>query len=155
MSIFLLAISHVAPSQVRELKLLKIISGNFSSRRTFTGAWIETIRCQSSFAKNHVAPSQVRELKQLFSNGNGTKQGSHLHRCVNWNILKNQLTLAYYCRTFTGAWIETHTLSLFPTSKIVAPSQVRELKLDVCFVDDIAGRSHLHRCVNWNRLIRF
>ena len=96
----------VAPSRVRELKHAIIDISNSDICRTFTGAWIET-------DKDVEYPVITM---------------SHLHGCVNWNnvfwskLFAQQVApsrvrelkpinppvpLSAFCRTFTGAWIET------------------------------------------------
>ena len=120
----------VAPSRVRELKLGVASQAQSLGRRTFTGAWIETFF--------------IFSLSCITS--------SHLHGCVNWNMMCIPARLAPLVapsrvrelkpkygassggageslrRTFTGAWIETRAVSA--ESGYIG--------------------SHLHGCVNWN-----
>ena len=141
------------------------------TRRTFTGAWIETRSANPSGRTASVAPSQVRELKLRLPTGTGCRKLSHLHRCVNWNPVQTVLRYWSNCRTFTGAWIETFAKRQSLTMREshlhrcvnwnafaavgslpgrVAPSQVRELKLCFSPSSSSPSASHLHRCVNWN-----
>ena len=74
-----------APSQVRGLKPADHTMIYFDAVRTFTGAWIETVKQEFDIEITRFAPSQVRGLKLLT-----IRRGLY-------NIV----------RTFTGAWIET------------------------------------------------
>ena len=76
-------------------------------RRTFTGAWIETLVVSPFALSNYVAPSRVRGLKQ-----------------VEWDVVNRSGS----SRTFTGAWIETTGIVAIPVPGVVAPSRVRGLK---------------------------
>ena len=98
-------------------------------RRTFTGAWIETIKIKylNFLSKSHLHGCVNWNSASLSAYGTGSK--SHLHGCVNWNIIKLVFNNTINCRTFTGAWIET----LFNSA------------------GSAAGSSHLHGCVNWNK----
>ena len=118
----------VAPSQVRELKQQCYSVSGFCRGRTFTGAWIETSIFSHYFWNSSVAPSQVRELKPWKPVTSTLSAWSHLHRCVNWNSVKDNPV----------------------TIPLVAPSQVRELKRLVRLGRFGTPSSHLHRCVNWN-----
>ena len=75
----------VAPSRVRGLKQFEKWAIENGYSRTFTGAWIETLKLCSTLQHEIVAPSRVRGLKQI--------------RPYYANQLQG--------RTFTGAWIET------------------------------------------------
>ena len=58
--------SPVAPSRVRGLKLLVASVFDAKSRRTLTGAWIETMKSLKDASCVCVAPSRVRGLKRYF-----------------------------------------------------------------------------------------
>ena len=144
------SLNIVAPLQVRGLKLILCINQRFffkshlyrcvdwnyqtlykmtaRKRRTFTGAWIETLQRVTRITQREVAPLQVRGLKLIL-------------------LLQIQLT---HRRTFTGAWIETFIRATPWEVAKVAPLQVRGLKLWSLetLLPPIA--SHLYRCVDWN-----
>ena len=80
--------------------------GHITTRRPFTGAWIETHTWDQS-ASHSVAPSRGRGLKHRLEG----------HFC------------AILSRPFTGAWIETAALCLPSLCANVAPSRGRGLKL--------------------------
>ena len=117
---------------MRELKLLCGCEQVSGGSRTFTGAWIETL--SNSCPK----PADT----------------SHLHGCVNWNVLflpvfhNRLLSHLHGCVNWnTGLYWTVNDV-------IVAPSRVRELKLIIVFLHSIIVLSHLHGCVNWN-FVRF
>ena len=80
-----------------------------SSRRPFTGAWIETNLPPPPLPHPIVAPSRGRGLK-LNTPPHPTSPGSG--------------------RPFTGAWIETYTSLMCLRESGVAPSRGRGLKLE-------------------------
>ena len=76
--------------------------------RTLTSAWIETCGVIWKWLNGVVALSRVRGLKrQVFIGLFARFARRTLTSAWIETILKNQLTLAYYCRTLTSAWIET------------------------------------------------
>ena len=118
-----------APSRVRGLKLVQ-------HRNSCTCCWFAPSRVRGlkpansslSSLSSKFAPSRVRGLKHAFIYS------------VPFFLL---------VRTFTGAWIETISLTpLLPASNPFAPSRVRGLK-PVFFVNLIClACSHLHGCVD-------
>ena len=118
----------VAPSWVRELKLVKECSTMRALGRTFMGAWIET----SSF-----------DLE-------GLNVVSHLHGCVNWNMSSWHGYRFTYCRTFMGAWIETNMSDLLES--LVGSHLHGCVNWNISVIAlGMFYLSHLHGCVNWNQ----
>ena len=120
------------------------------SSRTFTGAWIETKNDERRNWRYYVAPSRVRELKRQIV-PMGLKQSlSHLHGCVNWNGYTERNIEYKTRRTFTGAWIETHTNFIsfaLSTGRTFTGAWIETSSAKV--VEEVI-LSHLHGCVNWN-----
>ena len=73
----------VAPSRVRGLKPVAAFGASGASRRTLTGAWIETFNLPACLHTSIVAPSRVRGLKQLNIVVPFLSKMSHPHGCVD------------------------------------------------------------------------
>ena len=76
---------------------------------------------------------------------------SHPHGCVNWNTLEINYFRFDNRRTHTGAWIETLNEQAQGDAGLVAPTRVRELKLQQPYNNINLIESHPHGCVNWNQ----
>ena len=103
-----------------------MLQGQRPTRRTLTGAWIETGSSQAWDMATPVAPSRVRGLK-LEKLRPASSQGG---------------------RTLTGAWIETVVTFGSPMPTNVAPSRVRGLKLLGVHPVLNWATSHSHGCVD-------
>ena len=134
---------------MRELKQLILQIDEHHFCRTFTGAWIETNLncCNTRLNTSHlygcvnwnrvcnfyraiawVAPLRVRELKH------------HLYL----SILKN------YCRTFTGAWIETEDSDQSVLDAVSHLYGCVNWNPYLSSKSNKGSKSHLYGCVNWN-----
>ena len=75
--------------------------------RTFTGAWIETLMAPCTVVAATVAPSRVRGLKHVVTPaGVGCIGRTFTGAWIETLVLK-QMQQDGISRTFTGAWIET------------------------------------------------
>ena len=83
-----MTVSPFAPSRVRGLKLFYRGYCRQWQVRTFTGAWIETEVNNAHWLYTAFAPSRVRGLKLVHWILLSKRSGSHLHGCVDWNIIK-------------------------------------------------------------------
>ena len=164
-------IPAVAPSQERELKPRRSHKcASCRSRRSFTGAWIETTFYKKYAASNgsllhrsvnwnvsageieqtyDVAPSQERELKLITILVKRWISRSLLHRSVNWNFFSSLKKESKKVAPSKERELKP-LLRGRSTSVNVAPSQERELK-QLCPTWNLPGNgSLLHRSVNWN-----
>ena len=118
----------VAPSRGRGLKHSCVSSRYCSSRRPFTGAWIETRPVPAHAAAAFVAPSRGRGLKP---DPAGPAQDQHSVAPSRGRGLKPKLPEFLpdiLGRPFTGAWIETPASRNRSRPWPVAPSRGRGLK---------------------------
>ena len=96
------------------------------TRRTFTGAWIETPSVWNDVIIEFVAPLRVRGLKQCYPMEHGTIQ----------------------CRTFTGAWIETNMPCVAVCSKSSRTFTGAWIETYILQMIKINITSHLYGCVD-------
>ena len=137
---------RVAPSRGRGLKQLSSVRVfDVRRRRPFTGAWIETGWDATSSGGSIVAPSRGRGLKPAMpsfrtradgvapSRGRGLKHGK---TCHVWESV---------CRPFTGAWIETRSLTQLIYAQLGRPFTGAWIETTPGYVGDTgSAKSPLH-----------
>ena len=122
--------NRVAPSRVRELKqeYLWLYSQGLS-RRTLTGAWIETGLSEGSTETTTGRTLTGAWIETDNDNPGDTGNRSHPHGCVNWNM------------------------SRFAIGIIQGSHPHGCVNWNSFFIPDIwiLFKSHPHGCVNWNK----
>ena len=141
----------VAPSQERGLKHASQHPLKLLCRRSFAGAWIETLKSWSMIFCCFRRSFAGAWIETFIFWATSSLEASLLRRSVDWNRdklqagevnlvapsqergLKHHQCVFYDSgsmrRSFAGAWIETDILIFCIRSGIVAPSQERGLKL--------------------------
>ena len=118
----------VAPSRERGLKHLTLDGTTKVSRRSLTGAWIETRWQRHHSELPAVAPSRERGLKLGDEAGAAADGGRSLTGAWIETSFSQTLPLNTACRSLTGAWIETQRGRRSSATGQVAPSRERGLK---------------------------
>ena len=102
-----------------------------NSRRTFTGAWIETMCIVNVYTTTQGRTFTGAWIETMDSVVTSNSILSHLYGCVNWNLCQYLLSLK----------VESHLYGCVNWNQLIGEQGAEQLE------------SHLYGCVNWNSSI--